>query len=138
MTLDVAYFAGVIDARAHVEVLSGRGRGPQPRLSVTTRRIALLEHLAAQTGTKISHDNRGYARKSCAEHCAEQHVHVVRQSAKWRVDCLRATIVLHNTLPFLVAQRAEALEALRVGLEAYPAARGDTAKKMTALGWSLP
>lgn len=134
----IAYVAGVLDARAHVEVMSGRGRGPQPRLSVTTRRLDLLEHLAGLTGTKISLDSRGYQRRPCVAHCVERHEHLVRQSAKWRVDCLRATIVLFNVQPFIVSQRIEVANALAVGLTAYPAARGNTAKQMAALGWALP
>lgn len=135
--IDLAYVAGVIDARAHIETTNRHGK-PQPRLSVTTRRLALLEHLATLTGTNVSHDNRGYEKRGCGEHCGTAHIHVARQSAKWRVDCLRATIVLFNVQPYIVAQTVEVAEALRVGLESYPAARGDTAKKMARLGWELP
>lgn len=135
--VNVPYLAGVIDARGHIEI-NKRHERLQPRLSVTTRRISLLEHLAVCTGTRISHDNRGYHRRSCGEHCPDQHIEVARQSAKWRVDSLRATIVLYNIQPYIVSQTAEVAEALRVGLEAYPAARGDTAKQMVKLGWELP
>lgn len=131
------YVAGVLDSRGHIEV-SMRHERPQPRLSVTTRRVHLLEHLATLTGTTVSVDARGYERKPCGEHCSERHSHVVRQSAKWRVDSCRATIVLFNVSPFIVSQRAEVLEALRVGLDAYPAARGNTATQMARLGWALP
>lgn len=135
--IDRSYVAGVIDARAHIEINMRHGK-PQPRLSVTTRRISLLEHLAEITGTNISHDNRGYEKRGCGEHCATAHIHVARQSAKWRVDSLRATVVLFNVRPYIVSQVAEVAEALRVGLECYPAARGDTAKQMSRLGWELP
>lgn len=135
--IDLSYVAGVIDSRAHIEVLNRHGK-PQPRLSVTTKRLGLLNHLATLTGTKVSVDERGYEKKGCGEHCDQAHIHVARQSAKWRVDCLRATIVLHNVLPMLVDRRLDASAALTVGLESYPAARGDTAKQMVKLGWDLP
>lgn len=135
--IDVSYVAGVIDARAHIEVVNRHGK-PQPRLSVTTKRLVLLQHLARLTGTKVSLDERGYEKRGCGEHCDSAHIHVARQSAKWRVDCLRATIVLHNVIPYLVDRAAEASAALTVGLESYPAARGDTAKQMARLGWELP
>lgn len=135
--IPLGYIAGIIDARGHIEVQLRHGT-QQPRLSVTTRRLALLEHLAQLTGTNVSIDNRGYERRPCGEHCSEAHSHVVRQSAKWRVDSSRATIVLYNVVPLLVSQRAEALAALRIGLQAYPARRGNTADQMSALGWALP
>lgn len=133
----LAYVAGVVDARAHIEVTNRHGR-PQPRLSVTTRRRPLLDHLAALTGTNVSVDDRGYERRGCGEHCAEPHVHVVRQSAKWRVDCGRATVVLYNVLPLLVSQVDDARRALLAGLDAWPPARGNTGAQMAALGWPIP
>jgi hypothetical protein len=133
----ILWFAGVIDARGHIDMNLRHGK-PQPRLSVTTRRTDLLEYMAKHTGTQISYDHRGYEKRLCSAHCTEQHIHVVRQSAKWRVDSSRATIVLYNVQPFIVSQVAEVREALRVGLESYPAARGDTASKMKKLGWELP
>lgn len=133
----MAHFAGVIDARGHIEV-NNRHEKLQPRLSVTTRRVGLLDYLALRTGVKVSYDNRGYERRPCIAHCHDQHVHVVRQSAKWRVDSLRATLVLFNIQPYIVSQVAEVAHALRIGLEAYPAARGDTAQQMKLLGWQLP
>lgn len=136
MTVPVEWFAGVIDARGHIEV-SLRHDKPQPRLSVTTRRLGLLHHLAALTGVEISVDERGYVRRQCSDHCQEPHVHV-RQSAKWRVDSARATIVLWNVRPHVVAMRSEVEMALRTGLQAWPAARGNTGMQMAALGWEIP
>lgn len=135
--IPIAFVAGIIDARGHIEV-SMRHDKPQPRLSVTTKRVELLEWLGKITGTKVSYDTRGYERRPCNEHCNQQHSHVVRQSAKWRVDSSRATVVLFNVAPHIVGQRKEVLEALRVGMASWPAARGDTAAQMARLGWPLP
>lgn len=133
----IAYIAGVIDARGHLEANNRHGK-PQPRVRVTTRRHALLEDLAKSTGSKVVMDDRGYERRACSEHCEDRHQHVVRQSAQWTVDSSRATIVLYNIQPYVVAQRVEVGSLLRIGLQSYPAARGDTAKRMAKLGWSLP
>lgn len=135
--MNLAHIAGVIDARGHIEMNNRHGK-LQPRLSVTTRRVVLLEYLANHTGVRISYDERGYHKRGCNEHCHEPHIKVARQSAKWRVDSLRATVVLYNVQPFIVSQVSEVAEALRVGLESYPAARGSTAKQMAELGWDLP
>lgn len=137
MTLNVAYVAGVIDARGHLRLEMRHGK-EQPRIAVTTRKISLLTVLSDLTGTKISMDDRGYQKRPCSEHCKDQHVHVVRQSAKWRVDCVRATVVLYNCLPFMVAQRDDALALLRVGLDNYQPSRNGTAAAMQRLGWDLP
>lgn len=136
-SFSIPYVAGVVDCRGHIEI-SLRHDKPQPRLSVTTRRIELLLYLASLTGTKVSEDNRGYERRPCGEHCDGRHQHVVRQSAKWRVDSARATVVLWNVLPYIIGQTDRAREALLAGLEAWPALRGDTGKQMTKLGWELP
>ncbi len=136
-SVPLAFVAGVLDARGHIDMNDRHGR-PQPRLSVTTRRVELLQHLAQLTGTTVREDDRSYDRRPCGVHCTEHHSHAVRQSAYWRVDSSRATIVLYNVQPFIVCQRVEVAQALAAGLESYPAARGDTAKQMKALGWALP
>lgn len=133
----LAFLGGVIDARGHVEV-SMRHDRPQPRLAVTTRRRPLLDHLCTLTGTKLTDDAREYARRPCGEHCRETHSHVARQSAKWRVDSARATVVLWAVRPFIVGQVDEVGRALSAGLAAWPAARGNTGAQMAALGWPLP
>jgi len=133
----IAYVAGIVDARGRIEVNNRHGR-PQPRIRVTTRRAELLRWLAQVTGVKVVEDDRGYERRPCGEHCASRHSHAVRQSAQWTVDSSRATVVLFNVQPFVVCQVAEVAAALRYGLEAFPPARGDVAKQMAALGWSLP
>lgn len=135
--LNIPWFAGVIDARGHID-LNVRHDKPQPRLSVTTRRMDLLIFMSEHTGTQISVDNRGYEKRPCGAHCKDKHVHVARQSAKWRVDSSRATIVLYNVQPYIISQVTEVRKALEIGLQSYPAARGNTAKKMQKLGWELP
>lgn len=135
--LNVAYLAGVIDARGHVEVNVRHDR-PQPRIRITTRRFGLLSHLAECTGTKVYADDRGYERRPCSNHCHEPHVHVVRQSSRWTVDSSRATIVLYNIEPFIVDKRDEVRTALMAGLDAFPPTRSNVPEVMVRLGWAIP
>ena len=135
--LPIQYLAGVLDARAHIEAHNRHGH-VQPRLRVTTKMLRLLNTLAEYTGTKVVPDYRGYTKRPCGEHCTDKHSHVVRQSAQWTVDSSRATIVLYNVVPFMVAQRPEAVLALEAGLQRFPPARGNVDDQMAALGWALP
>jgi len=134
---NIPWFAGVLDARAHFRIESSRGK-PQPRLRVTTNRILLLTTMSDMTGTKVRVDDKGYSRRPCADHCKAKHAHIVSQSSYWNADCIRATIILHSCLPFLVSSREEALALLRVGLESYSPSRNGTATAMKKLGWNLP
>lgn len=133
----IVYFAGVIDARGHI-ALNGRHGVQQPRIRVTTRRRELLDWCAARTGTSVAEDVRGYERRLCGEHCSDQHVHVARQSAQWTVDSARATVVLYAVQPYILVQHAEVRQALLVGLQQFPPARGDVPRQMAGLGWPLP
>lgn len=130
--LDVAYVAGVVDARAHIDVHPTR-----VRVRVTTRRGDLLQWLAARTGVTVHIDERGYERRACSAHCQDRHQHIERQSAYWNVDGLRAGIVLAACLPWLVDQRYEAIRALRALQGSWPAdlRRTEIGAEMMRLGW---
>jgi hypothetical protein len=134
---EIAWVAGVLEARGHVEVTDRRGN-PAPRLRVTTRKHELLVELARLTGNRVVKDERGYQKRPCGEHCRDQHVHVVRQSTQWTADSSRATIILAATMPYVRTRRVEFLRALEAGMRQWPATKGDTAKKMKALGWPMP
>jgi hypothetical protein len=133
----LAWIAGVIDARGHIEAHNRHGH-VQPRVRITTRHTPLLETLARFCGNKVVLDDRGYSRRPCGDHCTQAHSHIVRQSKQWTVDSARATVVLYNVVPFMYAQKTEAPLALEAGLNRYPPARGDLPAQMVALGWSLP
>lgn len=133
----VAWAAGVIDARGHIEVNARHGKG-QPRVRITTKNLPLLERLAVLTGTRVVTDRIGYNRRPCTDHCVEQHTHIAWQSIQWTVDSARATIVLCNVRPFIVAREVDVARALDAGLAAFPPERGDTPRQMAALGWELP
>ena len=137
MSIPIEYVAGVIDARGHIE-MNGRHGRPQPRIRVTTRRVELLQYLAALTGSSVVVDNRGYEKRPCSEHCTDRHTHVARQSAQWTVDSARATVVLHSIRPFVHAQADTVARALASGLTVWPPLRGNTVAQMAALGWSTP
>lgn len=130
---ELAFISGVIEARGHIEV-GKRG----PRIRITTARTPLLTYLAKHTGVKVVHDDRGYQRRPCSDHCEQPHSHYVRQSTQWTVDSTRATIVLHNVMPYLIDTQPKAKKALATGMKNYPPARGDTITQMKKLGWETP
>jgi hypothetical protein len=136
----IEYFAGVLDARGHFEIVD-RKRGEtalRPRITVTTKRLELLEWMAIRTGTKVHIDDRGYDRKACAEHCQLPHVHYVRQSSFWRVEGTRATVLLYNIEPLLVQQAALARKLLLEGAKHYPGQRNEISQEMFRHYWKLP
>jgi hypothetical protein len=133
--MDVGYVAGILDARAHIEVYPSR-----IRVRVTTRRTDLLEWLANRTGVGIHADERGYDRRGCSEHCEHRHQHIERQSAYWNVDGLRAAIILAACLPWLVDRRYKAIRALRAFEPFWPSdiRRSDVGAAMLRAGWPAP
>lgn len=128
--LNVAFIAGVLDARGHIDC---QGR---QRVRVTTRRHDLLEWLAKHTGTGVRVDNAGYQRRACSEHCEDKHQHIYRQSAYWNIDGARAVIVVWNALPYLVCQRTEAHQLLRA--TGTWQERTEITQAMARLGWQIP
>lgn len=135
--IDVSWFAGVLDARAHMRLENRRGVA-QPRLRITTRKVVLLDILAEMTATKARTDDAPYEKRPCSEHCGTKHVHVARQSAYWNADGIRATIILHSCLPYLRSSRPEALSLLKLGYDQYRPTKNGIAPKMKSLGWTLP
>lgn len=134
MELDIGYIAGVIDARGHIETHPTR-----TRVAVTTKRKQLLQWLATHTGVGITLDDREYHKRGCTEHCELPHQHSQRRSAYWRVDGIRAGIVLASCYPYLVEQRLEAHAALQSLADRWPAApsRHELCREMKRLGWPL-
>lgn len=134
--LPIEYIAGVIDARGHISI-NGRHGKNQPKIAVTTKRLTLIDFLGSVTGVGITIDNKEYERKPCLAHCTTTHSHTQRQSSYWTVGSSRATIVLYNIKPLILAQPDEVNYALRIGLESFNP-RGDTVKSMREFGWKIP
>lgn len=135
---DIPWFAGVLDARAHMRLENRRGV-PTPRLRVTTNRLVLLRTLCEMTGVRLhQRGDLDYKRRVCSEHCHDKHAHVTSAEAYWNADCTRATIILHSCLPYLRSSRDDALTLLDAGYPTYQPTKNGTAGAMQRLGWKLP
>lgn len=138
MPLDVpelAYAAALIDTLA---VMKLREVGPTqlPELAINARYTGALTWLGQQTGTRISTIERDYHRGACAAHCPEPHVHIVSKSGRWVVTGVKATIVLHNVLPYLRVQRVTAIDLVTAGQTiGY---KGNVVEVMRNRGWEIP
>lgn len=132
---ELAYAAGVLDVMGTLRVRDVRGT-ELPFVEVSCPNMVLLEWLADRTGVGVTKVRRDYNRNGCADHCPEPHVHIESFSCRWSVSGVRATVVLHNLLPYLQLRVETAMDVLAVGLCAprKPA----TVAKMTELGWAEP
>lgn len=132
---ETAYLAGVLDARGIVRVRVA-GDTMLPFLGLHTPNLALLGYVAEVTGTKVTETRRSYYKVGCSEHCAQKHQHVQSVSGRWSVTGARATVVLHNVVPYFILQRDTAQQVLTLGLAAPM--KAETLVKMEKLGWSIP
>jgi hypothetical protein len=126
---DIAFFAGVIDARAHVEP-------ERTRLTVTTNRVHILEWLAKHSGVKATVKEREYFRRGCSEHCNKRHQHISHQSMYWTVRGQRALIIADNVLPYLVQTR-DSMYALLLAstIQQKDPLKTEIGAQMARLGW---
>jgi hypothetical protein len=133
---ELAWFAGVVDVMGSVRLREVRGETLLPLLEINCPNLALLERLAALTGTSVTKVRRDYQRNGCTVHCPQAHVHIQSSSGRWSLSGARATVVLAALLPFLQLQQETVAELVAVGLRAprKPA----TVAKMAALGWAAP
>lgn len=132
---DLAYAAALIDTLGHLRVRELKGV-QLPMVALHGTFVRSLEFLANLTGTKVTHTERDYHRGACAEHCPEPHTHVTSKSARWSVSGARATILLHNLLPYLRVQREEALQLIEVGKTV--GYKGQVVVEMRQAGWEIP
>lgn len=132
---ELGYIAGVVDAMATLRVRDVRGT-ELPFVEINCPNLSLLEWLGGKTGTGVTKTKRDYKRMGCSQHCTEAHVHIVSLSGRWSVSGARATVLLHNVLPFLQLQVETAQQLLDVGLSC--GRKLATPAKMAALGWDVP
>lgn len=131
----LVWIAAVIDSQAVIRVREAQGV-ELPMVAVHGPNVRLLQELASATGTKVTITRRNYSKAGCAEHCPDQHQHIVSQSGRWSLSGARATVLLHNIQPYVRLQVDEVREVLTLGLTApfKPA----TVRKMVEIGWSVP
>lgn len=133
---ELAYLAGVIDLLAVIRTRRTDVETELPYVAISGPHIEALTHLGRLTGTRTVTTRRHYHRVGCSEHCADRHLEVTSQSARWSVTGVKATILLHNLRPFLRIQAEAATSAMNVGLNAP--FKPQVVKKMHELGWTIP
>ena len=131
----IAYLAGIIDVKARISIKRIADTF-LPRVATSSPNPALNLILGEATGMKPVDHTRNYTRVGCDQHCTEKHLHVLSKTTVWSVTGMKATVLLHNVLPYLQLQRREAELALQCGLQA-PFKKA-TIKRMTDLGWPIP
>lgn len=132
---DLAYAAALVDT---LGALTLRDVGPSqlPVVTLQGRFTEALAWLGEQTGTKIIVLQREFMRSGCTHHCPEPHVHIRSSSGRWQISGAKATIVLHNLLPYLRTQDETARTLIEAGRSiGY---KGQVVQAMAAKGWDIP
>jgi len=133
---DLAYMAALVD---NLAVLKTRRVGEADLPSVvltTTRSGAAVRFLATSTGSKVTEIVRAYNRKGCVDHCTQAHLHIDTTGHRWQVTGAKATIVLHNLLPYMRVQTDSARKLIHAGQTiGY---KGQVVVAMRDLGWEIP
>lgn len=149
-SVDRAWMAAVIENRGKIHFTNDANRKTnQLVLRVSTKKMSVIEKLAALTGTKPNvHEARTIVvdRRACTEHCDDAHVHTVAEIPEmgvWAISGVGAAIVLADLREhFLDDTGIEALvDNLFAGLP--PGGRGraavdNTIVRMRRLGWRIP
>jgi hypothetical protein len=128
--VDIAYFAGVLDSRAHIEP-------SRTRITVTTKRIHILEWLARNSGVRPTLKTREYLKRGCSSHCDIRHQHVSHESMYWTVRGERALIIGENVLPHLIQTRDDIYNMLRMTAAKANRQLTEIGAQMQRLGWAL-
>lgn len=156
----LGWVAGVLDLKGRVVTKKNRSRAtPQFVLMVETKDMAVIRELCSLTGTQVeSKPERklpDWMRRPCAEHCPDKHEHVHMTSenrpydwrmpamGRWTATGASAAIVLHNVLPYSLANLGleVALHSLLEQAALTGQGSGATLKairRMRDLGWDLP
>lgn len=132
---ELAYAAALIDTLGTMR-LRDVGGTQLPNLTIQARYGDALSWLGEKTGTKITTIIKDYNRAGCGEHCPEAHVHILSTSGRWVVTGVKATVVLHNVLPYLRVQRVQAIDLVAAGQTiGY---KGNVVELMRERGWDIP
>jgi hypothetical protein len=133
---DLGYIAALIDVLAVLKVRQTHGND-LPVIALTTSRSQdAVMFLANRSGSRVTTIARAYQRKGCVDHCQIAHQHIESTGYRWQVTGTRATVILHNLVPYLRVQREMAEQLVTIGKSiGYSTS---VAQEMCDLGWELP
>lgn len=152
----LGWVAGVLDLKGRVVTKKNKQRAtPQFVLMVETKDMTIVRELCSLTGTRVEAKAErkmpDWMRRPCIEHCPEKHEHVHTPPYNWKMPAMgrwtatgaAAAIILHNVLPFSLANLGLEV-ALHVLVEQTAlTGQGSGAtmaaiRRMRDLGWELP
>lgn len=154
----LGWVAGVLDLKGRIVTKKNKQRAtPQFVLMVECKDMAIIRELCSLTGTrveaKLERRIPEFMRRPCTEHCPEkhEHVHVENRPLDWKLPAMgrwtatgaAAAIILHNVLPFSLANLGLEVALQSLLDQAALTGQGSGAtmaaiRRMNDLGWDLP
>lgn len=133
---DKVYVACILDNFGVFSIRTLANGTRQPVIAMHGKKPAVMGWLAEITNTKAVHVTKMSSRHVCTEHCPEAHGPIEFKSMRWQCTGMKATIVLHNVVPYMRERADEAEQVLDIGLlapfkEAY-------VEWMAGAGWAIP
>lgn len=160
-SIELGWFAGIIDAKGHVTYKNNKTRNSvQVVMYVQSKNIAIIQRLNQLTGTSPDLQEpkpiRDFMRKMCTEHCPEKHIHIhindnkyynkdalMPSTARWTVTGASMAVIIWNLLPYLADKKDyESLiefvfkNTTMVGQGSGMVLQG--IRRLQLLGWRLP
>lgn len=133
---DLAYMAALIDNLAVLKTRLVNGSDLPAIVLTTTRSPEAVRFLARCSGSQVTTLVREYNKKGCIAHCKQPHLHIDTTGHRWQVTGAKATIVLHNLLPYMRVQKDLARKLIEAGRTiGY---KGQVVNRMRELGWDIP
>lgn len=153
----LGWVAGVLDLKGKIVTKKNRSRAtPQFVLMVESKDVAVVRELCSLTGTHVEIKPERklpeWMRRPCAEHCPDKHEHVHAERpydwrmpgmARWTATGVTAAIILHNVLPYSLANLGLEVALHSLLDQAVLVGQGSGAsmkaiRRMHELGWELP
>lgn len=133
---DKVYVACILDNFGNLGYRTLPTGTKQPTIQMFGKKPTIMGWLAEITDTTAIEISKMSTRHVCTEHCPEPHGPTEFTSMRWQVTGMKATIVLHNVIPFMRQKKAEAQTVMEFGLTApYKEAYVEW---MASAGWDIP
>lgn len=151
-TADMAWMAAVLDMKGRITLKQNKDRRtPQVVLHVDTKETRVARRLALLTGVAPEpHEKQvtAFARRGCAEHCLEPHIHVdtkwqMPETTRWALTGAGAGAVLLTLRPYMVTygDHAPAVTMILENLVTTGQGVGmvrSALDRLRELGWEIP
>ena len=133
---DKIYIACILDNFGNFNSRKLKSGTVQPLIQMFGKKPKIMKWLAEVTGTTAIEIIKYSSRHNCTEHCPEAHAPVEFRSMRWQCTGVKATILLHNVVPYMRERKAEAKQLLEAGLQAH--FKEAYVERMADMGWDIP